>query len=59
MPSSEDNESRKLFEDMEIGVARRSGCTVFLAFTSNMVSSGIREIIRFLVQHNLVSSVAS
>ncbi|VUZ45593.1 unnamed protein product [Hymenolepis diminuta] len=54
MPSSEDNISKKLFEDMGIGVARRSGCTVFLAFTSNMVSSGIREIIRFLVQHNLV-----
>lgn len=29
-------------------------CTKFLAFTSNMVSSGLREVIRFLCQHKLV-----
>lgn len=28
--------------------------TVFLGYTSNMVSSGNREIIRYLVEHNLV-----
>ena len=29
-------------------------CTVFLAYTSNMVSSGVREVIRYLVQHRMV-----
>lgn len=29
-------------------------CKIFLGYTSNMVSSGVREIIRFLVQHRLV-----
>ncbi|XP_069460210.1 deoxyhypusine synthase isoform X2 [Ambystoma mexicanum] len=31
-----------------------SGCTIFLGYTSNMISSGIRESIRYLVQHNMV-----
>mmetsp|Transcript_24210 Transcript_24210/g.43042 ORF Transcript_24210/g.43042 Transcript_24210/m.43042 type:complete len:355 (-) Transcript_24210:225-1289(-) len=29
-------------------------CTIFLAYTSNMISCGLREVIRFLVQHKLV-----
>jgi deoxyhypusine synthase len=29
-------------------------CTVFLAYTSNLVSSGLRESLRFLVQHRMV-----
>ncbi|KAM6037496.1 deoxyhypusine synthase isoform 2-T2 [Theristicus caerulescens] len=31
-----------------------SGCTIFLGFTSNLISSGVRESIRYLVQHNMV-----
>ncbi|XP_029814809.1 transportin-1-like, partial [Manacus vitellinus] len=31
-----------------------SGCTIFLGFTSNLVSSGVRESIRYLVQHGMV-----
>jgi hypothetical protein len=31
-------------------------CKIFLGFTSNLVSSGVREIIRFLVQHRMVNS---
>lgn len=34
----------------------RNNCTIFLGYTSNIVSSGLREVVRFLVQHNLVSS---
>ncbi|XP_008327930.1 deoxyhypusine synthase [Cynoglossus semilaevis] len=30
------------------------GCTIFLSYTSNMVSSGVREIIRYLAQHKMV-----
>lgn len=29
-------------------------CTIFLSFTSNMVSCGLRETIKFLVKHKLV-----
>ncbi|NXN81941.1 DHYS synthase, partial [Bombycilla garrulus] len=33
-----------------------SGCTIFLGFTSNLVSSGVRETIRYLVQHSMVTA---
>ena len=33
----------------------KTNCTVFLGYTSNLISSGLRENIRFLAQHNLVS----
>jgi deoxyhypusine synthase len=34
-------------------------CKIFLGFTSNLVSSGIRDVIRFLVQHHMVSTPTS
>ena len=33
---------------------RKEGATIFLSFTSNMVSSGVRESIRWLVENKLV-----
>jgi deoxyhypusine synthase len=30
------------------------GCVIFLAYTSNLISSGIRDVIRYLVEHRLV-----
>ena len=33
---------------------QRSNCTVFLGYTSNMISSGVRESIKFLVKHRMV-----
>jgi len=30
-------------------------CTIFLGYTSNMASCGVRETIRYLVQHKIVS----
>ena len=33
--------------------------TVWLAFTSNMVSCGVREVIRYLVEHKLVDVIVS
>lgn len=36
-----------------------SGCTIFLGFTSNLVSSGLRETIRFLVQHKLIDCIVT
>lgn len=34
-------------------------CKVFLGFTSNMISSGVRETIRFLVEHHMVDVVVT
>lgn len=32
----------------------KTNCTLFLGYTSNMVSAGLRETIRFLVEHKMV-----
>lgn len=37
----------------------RTACTIFLAYTSNMISSGIREQIRFLVKNKLVDCIVT
>ncbi|KAG8781948.1 Deoxyhypusine synthase [Serendipita sp. 397] len=34
-------------------------CTIFLGFTSNLMSSGLREVIRFLVKHRHVSAIVT
>jgi deoxyhypusine synthase len=34
-------------------------CTIFLGYTSNMISSGMREIIRYLVQHKMVDCIVT
>mmetsp|Transcript_32886 Transcript_32886/g.129140 ORF Transcript_32886/g.129140 Transcript_32886/m.129140 type:complete len:285 (-) Transcript_32886:65-919(-) len=34
-------------------------CTIFLGYTSNLISSGIRETIRFLVQHKMVDAIVT
>ena len=38
---------------------RKTMCTIFLGFTSNMISSGLRESIRFLCEHNLVDCIVT
>ena len=43
----------ELLKDLEI--RRKTKCTIFFSYTSNMISSGIRETIKFLVQNKLVS----
>ncbi|KAJ6642055.1 putative deoxyhypusine synthase [Pseudolycoriella hygida] len=40
-------------------IRRKTSCTIFLGYTSNIVSSGLRETIRFLVQHKLVDCIVS
>ncbi|KAL8161154.1 hypothetical protein V2J09_012643 [Rumex salicifolius] len=34
-------------------------CKVFLGFTSNLVSSGLRDIIRYLVEHHMVDVIVT
>ncbi|CAO1314410.1 unnamed protein product [Diamesa hyperborea] len=56
VPLEEDN--KDMYEDDEF-IRRKSNCTIFLGYTSNMVSSGMRETIRFLVQHKLVDCIVT
>lgn len=37
----------------------RSGCTIFLGYTSNLISSGVRETIRYLAQHRMVDVIVT
>lgn len=46
------------FEEDEF-IRRKSPCTIFLGYTSNMASCGIREQIRFLVQHKLIDCIVA
>ncbi|XP_061702396.1 deoxyhypusine synthase [Syngnathoides biaculeatus] len=39
--------------------ASRQGCTIFLGYTSNLISSGVRESIRYLVEHKMVDVVVT
>ncbi len=38
---------------------RKNSCTIFLAYTSNMASCGVRETIRFLAQHKMVDCIVA
>ena len=40
------------FKDPE--VRAKTKCTIYLSYTSNMISSGVREVIRYLVEHKMV-----
>ncbi|KAL1973502.1 hypothetical protein VTN31DRAFT_6137 [Thermomyces dupontii] len=48
------NEMRA-YRDPETG----AGTTIFLGYTSNLISSGLRETLRFLVQHKHVSAIVT
>jgi len=36
-----------------------TNCTIFLSYTSNLISAGTREAIRYLVEHNMVDCIVS
>jgi deoxyhypusine synthase len=40
-------------------VRANTKCKIFLGYTSNLVSSGVREIIKFLVQHKMVDVIVA
>ncbi|NP_001187340.1 deoxyhypusine synthase [Ictalurus punctatus] len=37
----------------------QSGCTIFLGYTSNLISAGVRETIRYLAQHKMVDVIVT
>eukprot|EP00171_Calliarthron_tuberculosum_P016299 IDg16299t1 len=41
------------------GMDKNARCKIFLGYTSGMVSSGVRETIRFLVKHKMVDCIVS
>ncbi|KAI9266840.1 deoxyhypusine synthase [Phascolomyces articulosus] len=45
------------YKDMD--VRKNTKCKIFVGYTSNLVSSGVREIIRFLVQHKMVDCLVT
>jgi deoxyhypusine synthase len=38
---------------------QKTTCTIFLGYTSNLVSSGLREVIRYLVQNHMVNCIVT
>lgn len=46
-------------EDKRDSDTIKSNCTIFLGYTSNMISCGMREYIRFLVEHRMVDCLVS
>lgn len=40
-------------------IKRKHHCTIFLGYTSNMASAGVRDTIRFLVQHKMIDCVVT
>ncbi|XP_055373296.1 probable deoxyhypusine synthase [Condylostylus longicornis] len=53
-----DEKDIDVYEEDEF-IKRKSNCTIFLGYTSNMASSGMRETIRFLVEKNMVDCIVS
>ncbi|CAG9767949.1 unnamed protein product [Ceutorhynchus assimilis] len=51
-------EDKYIDRDDQFTVVRNS-CTIFLGYTSNLVSSGLRETIRFLVQNKMVDCIVT
>lgn len=45
------------FKDPEVRAATK--CTIFLGYTSNQISSGNREVIRFLAQHKMIDCIVT
>ena len=54
MLSCRDKSLEAVSEYIEDQYKPKSNCTIFLGYTSNMASAGIRDVIRFLVEHKLV-----
>ena len=45
------------FKDME--VRKKTRCTIYLGYTSNAASCGMREYIRYLCQHKMVDAIVT
>ncbi|KAM8974811.1 deoxyhypusine synthase [Pelodytes ibericus] len=50
---------REINNMIDSKLASPGGCTIYLGYTSNLISSGIRESIRYLVQHKMVDAIVT
>ncbi|KAJ5069347.1 deoxyhypusine synthase [Anaeramoeba ignava] len=57
--SDESIEDEKDEDYLAPEVRKRTKCKIFFGYTSNLISSGLREVIRYLVQHRMVDVVVS
>lgn len=46
-------------EEEDMFIKKKTNCTIFLGYTSNMISSGLRETILFLVKNKLVDCIVT
>lgn len=46
-------------EFLDSEVRKNTRCTIFLGYTSNLISSGLREVILYLVKHRHVSALVT
>ncbi|KAL6555113.1 hypothetical protein OROGR_006371 [Orobanche gracilis] len=46
-------------EERDVAYRESVRCKVFLGFTSNLISSGIRDIVRYLLQHHMIDVVVT
>lgn len=56
------DEPVKADEDEELRdpeARKKVKCTIFLGFTSNMISCGVRDVLRFLCQHKMVDCIVT
>jgi len=44
---------------MKEEVRKNTRCTIFLGYTSNLISSGLREILRYLCEHKMVDCIVT
>lgn len=44
-------------EERDLAYRESVRCKIFLGFTSNLISSGVRDIVRYLLQHRMVSDI--
>ncbi|XP_057669907.1 probable deoxyhypusine synthase [Diorhabda carinulata] len=51
-------EEKFIDNDDEFTVVKNN-CTIFLGYTSNLISSGLRETIKFLVRHKMVDCIVT
>ena len=52
-----DEDEQDEFKDLE--VRKNYRCKIFLGYTSNMVSCGMREYIRYLCQHKMIDCIVT
>ncbi|KAI6035344.1 Deoxyhypusine synthase [Pisolithus orientalis] len=46
-------------EYMDHNIRERTRCNIFLGYTSNLISSGLRDIIKYLVKHKHVTTIVT